>query len=111
MVSFKWLNSLSPGNEQINYWGSAAADAKGSRNYAGVKSVAVDTLAAAIAASPDREALVARAHALDRVLMWGHYFIPLFYSGKDRVAFDAALAHPAVTPVYGNVLETWWRKP
>jgi microcin C transport system substrate-binding protein len=111
MVSFKWLNSLSPGNEQLNYWGSVAADARGSRNYVGVKSVAVDALAASIAASPDRGTLVARAHALDRVLMWGHYFIPLFYSGKDRVAFDAALAHPDTVPVYGNVLETWWRKP
>jgi microcin C transport system substrate-binding protein len=111
MVGFKWLNSLSPGNEQINYWGSAAADLKGSRNYAGVKNLAVDALAASISAAPDRESLVARAHALDRVLMWGHYFIPLFYSGKDRVAFSADLAHPVVMPIYGNVIETWWRKP
>jgi microcin C transport system substrate-binding protein len=111
MVSFKWLNSLSPGNEQLNYWGSAAAGTKGSRNYAGVSNPAIDALASGIAAAQSREALVARAHALDRALMWGHYFVPLFYSGKDRVAYDASLQRPDVTPAYGVILESWWRKP
>lgn len=111
MVVFRWVNSLSPGNEQMNYWGSKAAANKGSRNYAGVSDLVVDALADSIARADTREELVARARALDRVLMWGHYFIPLYYQGVDRVAYDSGLKRPKVTPVYGVVTETWWREP
>ncbi|MDD9900881.1 MAG: extracellular solute-binding protein [Alphaproteobacteria bacterium] len=110
MIAYKWINSLSPGAEQLNYWGSAAADMPGSRNYPGVKNPAIDALAASIAQSETREELITRVHALDRVLMWGHYFVPLFYSGKDMVAYTAELERPAKTPVYGTVLETWYKK-
>lgn len=110
IVAFRWINSLSPGNEQVNYWGSAAADLRGSRNYAGVKNRAVDTLADSIARTEDRAALVARTRALDRAIMHGHYMIPLFYLGRDLVAYDADIARPETTPVYGMVLESWWRK-
>ena len=109
MVSFKWINSLSPGNEQINYWGAAAAASKGSRNYAGIQDPAIDALAAGIAQAEDRETLVARARALDRALMWGHYMVPLFYSGKDWVAHAASIKRPDTTPVYGIVVESWWQ--
>lgn len=110
MTVFQWVNSLSPGNEQMNYWGSAAAHRAGSRNYAGVDNPAIDALADSIARAPTRESLVARAKALDRALMWGYYFIPLYYQGKDRVAYDSKLQRPAKTPVYGMVWETWWQE-
>lgn len=109
MVLFRWINSLSPGNEQLNYWGSAAADLPGSRNYAGVKSPAVDAVAASIGESKTREELVARTRALDRLLTWGYYGVPLYYLGRDLVAYRAGLKRPEVTPVYGMVIETWWR--
>lgn len=111
MVSFRWINSLSPGNEQVNYWGSAAAAARGSRNYAGVASPAIDALAAGIAQAEKREYLVARAHALDRALMWGHYMIPLQYLGRDLVAHTADIRRPKIVPIYGIVTETWWQAP
>jgi microcin C transport system substrate-binding protein len=105
----KWINTLSPGNEQIFYWGSAAADQKGSRNYPGIKDPVVDALAAAIPAARSREELVATAHALDRVLMRGHYVIPFYYLGADQIAYwTAHLRHPASVPLYGTVLESWW---
>lgn len=109
MVSFRWVNSLSPGNEQLNYWGSAAADTAGSRNYAGIRNKAVDALADSIARAGDRESLVAHARALDRALMQGYYMIPLFYLGKDLVAHASDIGRPAITPAYGVVLESWWR--
>jgi microcin C transport system substrate-binding protein len=111
MVLHQWINSLSPGNEQVNYWGSAAADRQGSRNYAGVRDPVVDALADGIARAPDREALVTRVRALDRVLGWGYYTIPLYYLGRDLVARSPGIGHPDKTPLYGMVLETWWRKP
>lgn len=109
MVSFKWINSLSPGNEQTNYWGAKAAHNPGSRNYAGIDNKAIDALADSIARTTDRVGLVARTRALDRAIMAGHYMVPLFYLGRDLVAHDVAVKRPEAVPVYGVVLETWWR--
>lgn len=109
MVAYRWVNTLSPGNEQVNYWGSKSARTNGSRNYAGIENPAIDAIADAIGRSTDRETLVARARALDRALMHGHYMIPLFYLGRDLVAYAADIRRPAVTPTYGMVLESWWR--
>jgi len=106
----KWFNSLSPGNEQMYFWGSAAADQNGSRNYAGVKDPVVDALASAIPNTKTREDLVIATHALDRVLMSGHYMIPLYYLGADDIASWTKLHHPEQMSLYGNVLESWWRQ-
>jgi microcin C transport system substrate-binding protein len=109
VMSYKWINTLSPGNEQAFFWGSAAAEQKGSRNYPGVKDPVVDALANAIPATTTREDLVATTHALDRVLMAGHYTLPFYYLGVDDIAYwTAHLRHPAMPPVYGTVLEGWW---
>ncbi|CAK0756337.1 putative binding protein BRA0576/BS1330_II0571 [uncultured Gammaproteobacteria bacterium] len=106
----RWSSTLSPGNEQAFYYSTAAADQPGSRNYPGIRSAAVDRLTAALAQSPDRATLLTHVHALDRVLLWGHYIIPLFHTGDDRVASWSHLAHPAVVPLYGLIPETWWVK-
>ena len=106
----KWFNSLSPGNEQTFFWGSAAADQKGSRNYAGVKDPVVDALVAVLPNAATRDELVATTHALDRVLMQGHYMIPLYYLGVDDIAFWKPLRHPDTLSLYGNMLESWWKE-
>jgi len=108
MTLNKWISTLSPGAEQVQYWGSAAADTKGSKNWAGIKSPAIDAIAAAIPQAMDRETLVARVRALDRVLTFGNYCIPLYYIGADRVARWAHLRRPETTPLYGMVIEAWW---
>ena len=107
----RWINSLSPGNEQLNYWGTAAAENKGARNYAGIENPAIDALAGGIAHAEDRKTLVARARALDRAIMWGYYFIPMNYLGSDMVAYATTLHHPEIMPIYGNVQDTWWAEP
>ncbi len=109
MVLFRWINSLSPGNEQLNYWGSAAADMHGSRNYAGVKNPAIDALAGAIAKTTTYDGLINHCRALDRALMQGEYMLPLFYLGRDLVFHTPDIQRPKVTPMYGLVLESWWR--
>lgn len=106
----RWVNSQSPGNEQAIYWGSAAEAQPGSRNYAGIQSPAVDDLITRITAAPNRPALETAVHALDRVLQWGYYIVPLYYLPTDHVALAADLRHPALTPLYGYVLESWWRE-
>ncbi len=109
MVIGSWASTLSPGNEQLYFWGKAAADQSGSRNYAGIKSDAVDALIAPLTMLSSRKEFVTQAHALDRVIMSGHYIIPLFYLGKDLVAYAKGLQHPIQTALYGILPEqTWW---
>jgi len=103
-----WSSTLSPGNEQVFYFGSAAADTPGTRNWAGIRDPAVDAIAGSIAQTRTRADLVARVRALDRVLLWGHYMVPLFHASADRIARWNYVRRPAVTPVYGAVLESWW---
>ena len=111
MIVHHWRVSLSPGNEQAFYWGSAAADEPGSRNYAGIRDAVVDRLIESVTAARDREGLVGAIRAMDRVLSWGHYVVPLYHLAEDRVAYWDAFGHPALTPTYGAVIETWWTDP
>jgi microcin C transport system substrate-binding protein len=110
MVVQVWGQSQSPGNEQASFWGSAAADAVGGQNLAGIKNPAVDALVAALIAAPDRETLVARARALDRVLLWNHYVIPQWHLGVDRVAWWDKFGRPDITPASGVRPMAWWAK-
>ena len=103
-----WDPSLSPGNEQAFYWGTQAAKREGTRNYPGIQVPAIDNLVGKISDASDRTTLVAAVRAMDRVLQWGHYVIPLFHLKADRVALWDRFGRPAATPVYGYRLETWW---
>jgi microcin C transport system substrate-binding protein len=103
--------SLSPGNEQADYWGSEAAATPGSRNLAGISDPVVDELIAGLIAAPDRAALLARTRALDRVLLWGHYVIPHWHIPAFRVAYWDRFGRPATSPRYELGLDTWWIDP
>jgi microcin C transport system substrate-binding protein len=106
-----FLQSLSPGNEQIDFFASVSADTPGSRNLAGVRDPVVDRLIDLVIAAPDRPALVARTRALDRVLLWGHYVIPHFHITAFRVAYWNRFGRPAVSPKYDLGFDTWWIEP
>jgi microcin C transport system substrate-binding protein len=109
VVSFG--QSLSPGNEQRDYWGSQAAGEEGSRNILGIKNPVIDALIEGLIKAPDREALVARTRALDRVLQWSYYVIPHYHTDVSRVAYWDKFRRPEVTPKYGIGLDTWWVDP
>ena len=111
MIEYRWDQSLSPGNEQAFYWGSAAADQPGTRNYMGVKSAAVDAMIAALLKAEGRADFVAAVRALDRVLISGVYVIPLFYPPAQWIARWTTVGRPATTSLYGYLPETWWREP
>lgn len=108
---FVWSQSLSPGNEQRDFWGSEAADTRGTRNLAGIKDPAVDRLIDLVITAPDRAGLVARTRALDRVLLWGHYVIPHWHIRAFRVAYWDKFGRPAVSPKYALGFDTWWVDP
>jgi peptide/nickel transport system substrate-binding protein len=111
MLRYSWSESLSPGNEQSFYWGSAAADEPGSRNYMGVRSKAVDAMIRALLAAESRKDFVAAVRALDRVLMSGLFVVPLFHLPDQWVARWRYIERPATTALSGYLPETWWHQP
>ena len=111
MIVTVWGQSLSPGNEQRNYWSCEAAETPGSRNYAGICDPAVDYLIDKIIQAPTREDLVVATRALDRVLLWGHYVIPHWHTRVIRVAYWDKFGRPSITPRYGLDLFAWWVDP
>ena len=108
MMEYRWDQSLSPGNEQAFYWGSAAADVDGTRNYMGVRSKAIDAMIAALLAARERTEFVAAVRALDRLLMSGFYVVPLFHLPQQWVARWTTIRHPERTALFGYLPETWW---
>lgn len=108
MVVYFWLSTLSPGTEQYLYWSCESADVKGRWNYAGICDPDIDRLSRSIADVRTRAELRDHTSALDRLLMGGHYFVPLYYNDQDFVAYDARLHRPETVPIYGMVLESWW---
>ena len=104
-----WGESLSPGNEQREYWGSQAADAPGSKNAIGIKNSAVDALIDRVVFAKDRSELVAATRALDRVLLWNFYVVPQFTYGFSRYARWDRFGH-AELPKYARsgLPSLWW---
>jgi microcin C transport system substrate-binding protein len=104
-----WAQSLSPGNEQRDFWGSAAADSESSRNYGGIKDPAVDALIEKVVLARDRAELEAATRALDRVLMANQYVIPSYALRHSRIARWDRFARPAELPFYSLGFPTvWW---
>ena len=104
--------SLSPGNEQVLYWGSGGVTEPGTRNWMGVNSPAVEAMIAAMLKAPNTDEFTAATKALDRVLTSGRYVIPIWYSDLSRLAYSADLKYPERIPLYGDwtgfLPDTWW---
>jgi microcin C transport system substrate-binding protein len=109
MIIDQWGESLSPGNEQREYWGSQTADQPGARNTIGIKNPAVDALIDKVIFAKDRSELVAATRALDRVLLWNFYVVPQFTYGFSRYARWDRFGH-AELPKYARsgLPSLWW---
>jgi len=110
MIVTVWGASLTPGNEQKDYWGSAAADTNGSNNLTGLKNPVVDLLIDKIIQAKDRVALTTAVHALDRVLLHSYLVVPHWYSDRTRLLYNPDLQYPQKIPLQGMDLMTWWKK-
>jgi microcin C transport system substrate-binding protein len=109
MVTTVMQQSESPGNEQRDFWSSAAADAPGSRNLMGIRNPVVDKLVDRVIFTKDRDDLVAATRALDRVLLWNYYVIPQWYAPSLRAAYWNKFGIPEKQPGYtGLDLDSWW---
>lgn len=108
MIQTTWPTSLSPGNEQLFRWSSAAATTDGTFNYAGVRNPAADAMIAELLAAKDSPSFVSAVRALDRVLLSGDYVIPLFHLPKQWIAYWRHLQRPKHVPLSGYSIDTWW---
>ena len=108
MVVFTFSQSLSPGNEQRNFWSSGAADTNGSRNIIGIKNNVIDLLIENLINAKDREDLITISRALDRVLLWNYYVIPQWHISAYRVLYWDMFDQPKQKPKYSLGFDTWW---
>ncbi|MER0238059.1 extracellular solute-binding protein [Fulvimarina sp. MAC8] len=109
MIVTTYSASLSPGAEQVNRWGSDSRNIEGFYNYAGAADPAIDALIKAMVSARSREDFVTAVRAYDRVLVSGHYVIPLFHLPEQRLARWNFIKHPDETPLYGYQLPSFWR--
>ena len=111
MIIGTFPQSSSPGNEQRDFWASEKADIPGSRNIIGIKNPVIDALIEMVINAPNREELVYRVRALDRVLLDGHYVIPQWHISAWRVAYHNKLDRPEDPAPYSlGIVDTWWHK-
>ncbi len=110
MIVTVWGASLTPGNEQKDYWGSVAADTAGSNNLTGLKNSVVDMLTDKIIQASNQNELKTAVHALDRVLLHAYIVVPHWYSAETRLLHIPSLKCPDKAPLQGMDLMTWWKK-
>jgi microcin C transport system substrate-binding protein len=113
MIVHVYGQSLSPGNEQRNFWHSTVADVPGAKNLAGVKDPVVDAMVEKIIYARTQEELTAASKALDRVLWYGYYMVPNWYMNGYRLVYRNIFQQPETLPLYYDpmqLLMTWWLK-
>jgi microcin C transport system substrate-binding protein len=109
MLLNTFAQSESPGNEQRDFWGSAAADIQGTRNLIGINDAAVDKLIDHIILAKDHADLVAACKALDRVLIWNHFMVPNWHIPAARIAYWDKFRHPEKPPSRDpGFMQVWW---
>jgi len=110
MISWRWINSLSPGTEQSIYWGCGAANTQGSRNYSGLCDTNIDFKIKQLSNAKTYDDLTSHTKKLDRIVMDQYPFVPLYYTGMDYIARWPHIRHPDTQSTYGVVMETWWQE-
>jgi len=113
-IAFYFPQSLSPGAELREFWGSEMADVRGTRNYIGIKDPAVDALIEKVITAPDRETKVAATRSLDRLLLWNFYTIPHYYPPYIPIVYWDKFGRPEIDPVWLRIIwhmSTWWVDP
>ncbi|MDR3439181.1 extracellular solute-binding protein [Telmatospirillum sp.] len=108
LISAHWPPIAWLGTDFSSFWSSQAADQPGGLNWPGIKNPAVDAIIEQLATASDRQAVIDRARALDRLLLWGDYVIPQWHMAVDHLAFWNRFVLPVVTPESGPQLMAWW---
>ncbi|CDZ61498.1 extracellular solute-binding protein [Neorhizobium galegae] len=110
MIVKSYPASLSPGIEQVGRWGSDSRNRDGSFNFAGTADPDLDKLIGTMLAVRSKEDFEAAVRAYDRMLISGHYLVPLYHIPDQWVARRKYIGYPGKLPLYGYQLNTWWDK-
>ena len=111
VIYWAWGESLNPGNEQAEYWGSQSAKTDGSQNYAGISDPGIDKLIQRVIFSTDRDDHIAAVKALDRVLLQQYFVVPSYTTRDSRIAYWDKFDRPKELPYYSTAFPTvWWAK-
>ena len=108
MVVSNFGSIISPGNEQKNWWGSAAANQPGSMNISGVTNPVIDDIVEKLISAKNRKELINYTKVLDRILLFNYYVIPQFHIGHYRVAYWNKFSRPSISPKYDLGFDFWW---
>lgn len=108
MIVDKFAQSLSPGAEQVGFWGSSAADQAGNRNTIGIKNTAIDTVIDQLGKAKNRDEIVLYTQVLDRLLRAGHYLVPLYGKSATNVAYWDQYRHTEKLPSNAIGIDYWW---
>ncbi len=108
MTVVRYSSSLSPGAEQIFRWGSRSQNMEGSFNFAGTAEPALDATIDAMLGARSEDEFTDAVRAYDRVLISGHYVVPLYHLGERRIARWKRISRPDQTSLYGPKFPTWW---
>ena len=108
MVMYTFPHTPSPGTEQASLWGSSTVDQHGSRNIAGIKLKSIDSLTEKIPQANSREELLTLIRAMDRIILWNHFVLPLWYQPDWLVVHKKQLKYPKTPAPYALDLSTWW---
>jgi microcin C transport system substrate-binding protein len=108
LVAHIFPHTASPGTEQQSLWGSTTVDQQGTKNLAGASLPVIDDLTKRIPEATSRKELISMVHALDRVLLWNHYSLPLWYMPSWPIVHKTTLRYPDTQTKYALDLSTWW---
>lgn len=108
MITGGFGQSITPGNEQEEFFGSKSADHKGSRNYIGIKNAAIDTIIEQLIHTQNRQDLVTHTQALDRILLWNFYMVPGWHLDGTWIAYWKQIKLPEILPIYTLDIDAWW---
>ena len=111
MIPAQWFNSLSPGNEQKLYFGSAGKTTEGTRNYPGIADAKIDAAIEAMLTAKTREEFESAVRAEDRLLVAGHYIVPFYNAGGQWIARWNYIGRPEAQPLPGFEATTLWHVP
>jgi microcin C transport system substrate-binding protein len=111
VIYWAWGESLNPGNEQAEYWGSQSAKTDGSQNYSGISDPGIDKLIQRVIFSTDRDDHIAAVRALDRVLLQHYFVVPSYTTRDSRIAYWDKFDRPRELPYYSTAFPSiWWAK-
>lgn len=108
MIVDSMPQSLTPGQEQKQFWSSQAAKQVGNYNYAGIQNPAIDAVIKQVIQAQNREQVIDSTRALDRLLRAGYYHIPTYGTGEYWYAYWNMYQQPKLKPKLSAGIDYWW---